>query len=179
MSEQKSSRREFIKTAGIAGAAVGTLSQFGKPVFGAGPTYKVALIGCGGRGNGALMQHVNAAKVLREQANMDVNIEVVAIADFDKKRAETTGSRWNVPKERCYGGPTAYKKVMESDADHVLMATPPIFRPVHIEAAVEAGKHIFAEKPVGVDPEGCRRVIAAGKKAKEKKKQHESPGDSD
>lgn len=169
MDGQDFSRREFIKKAAATGVAVGALSQFSRPARAAGPVFKVGLIGCGGRGGGALKQHVEAARILRDQANLQVRVQVVATADFDKGRAERTGQRHGVPKSRCFGGPKAYRKLLETDVDTVLMATPPMFRPVHIEACIEAGKHVFAEKPAGVDPAGCRRVIAAGELARKKK----------
>ena len=74
----------------------------------------------------------------------------------------------NVPAERCFGGPTCYQALLETDVQIVLMATAPLFRPLHLEAAVKAGKHVFIEKPVAVDPPGCRRVIAAGEEAEKK-----------
>jgi len=74
----------------------------------------------------------------------------------------------NVPAERCFGGATCYQALLETDVQIVLMATAPLFRPLHLEAAVKAGKHVFIEKPVAVDPPGCRRVIAAGQEAEKK-----------
>jgi myo-inositol 2-dehydrogenase / D-chiro-inositol 1-dehydrogenase len=149
-------RREFVKstaTAALAAQAFGILNARGQA---AGRTFKVALIGCGGRGTGALDNHLEAAKTI------GVNIEVVALADFFKDRVSGTGQKHNVPAERCFTGATAYQKLLEVPSDIVLMATPPNFRPVHFEASVQAGRHIFTEKPVGVDPVGIRRFLAAG-----------------
>ena len=128
---------------------------------------KAALIGCGGRGNGALRDHLAAGK------NLGLEIRVVALADVFQDKIDRTAhglSRQgiDVPKERCFVGFDAYQKVMETDVDMVLMATPPNFRQVHFPAAVEAGKHVFFEKPVAVDPVGARRIIDAGEAAKKK-----------
>lgn len=99
---------------------------------------------------------------------LGVEVKVVALADYFRDRALEAGKMFEVPPERCFGGPKAYLDVMETDADIVLMATPPLFRPIHVEAAVKAGKHVFMEKPVAVDPPGCRRMLAAGEEAKKK-----------
>jgi myo-inositol 2-dehydrogenase/D-chiro-inositol 1-dehydrogenase len=155
------SRRDFIKTSAAGAAAV----LAGGNVIFAGPArrkFRVALLGCGGRGNGALENFLEAAKAI------DVDAEVVAAADWFKDRAEEAGKKYSLPPARCFTGADAYKKLLATDAEIVLMATPPIFRPVHFEAAVNAGKHVFMEKPVAVDPPGGRKVITAGEIAKQK-----------
>lgn len=155
------SRRGFIATSAAGMAAV----LAGKSVIFAAPAdkkFRIALIGCGGRGNGALKNHVDAAK------HIGADIEVVATADWFEDRARGTGQKYNVPESRCFHGADAYKKLLATNAEIVLIATSPNFRPVHFEAAVNAGKHVFMEKPVAVDPPGARRIIAAGEKAKEK-----------
>jgi len=101
--------------------------------------FRIALIGCGGRGNGALKNHVDAAK------HIGADIEVVATADWFEDRARGTGQRYNVPESRCFYGADAYKKLLATNAEVVLIATSPNFRPVHFEAAVNAGKHVFME----------------------------------
>lgn len=171
MSKENVSRREFMHKAVVTGAALGAVSQFGTPVFGAGPKYKVGLLGCGGRGNGALKQHVAAANILARDARtkgLGIQVEVYAVADYFRDKALRTGSAHHVPASRCFGGADAYKKLLATDIDIMLTATPPIFRPVHFEAAIRAGKHVFMEKPVAVDPAGIRRVLAAGEAAKKK-----------
>ena len=134
----------------------------GATAKGTGKTFKVGLLGCGGRGNGALRQSVEAGKLL------GFNVEVVGTADYFKDRAEKTGSQYSLPSVDCFGGADAYRKLLETDVEIVLMAVAPLFRPLHIEACIKAGKHAFVEKPVAVDPPGCRRVIAAGELAKQK-----------
>jgi myo-inositol 2-dehydrogenase/D-chiro-inositol 1-dehydrogenase len=155
------SRRDFIKTSAVGMASV--LAAKNVMFAAAGQKkFRVALIGCGGRGTGALKDCHEAAK------NIGAELEVVATADWFKDRAERTGKTYNVPADRCFVGGDAYKKLLATNAEVVLIATSPNFRPVHFEAAVNAGKHVFMEKPVAVDPPGARRVIAAGEKAKEK-----------
>jgi myo-inositol 2-dehydrogenase/D-chiro-inositol 1-dehydrogenase len=155
-------RRDFLQTTLAAGVSLGVPNLLGAEAKGAGRTFKVGLIGCGGRGRGAAQDAVEAAKIL------GFNVQIVALADYFKDRALKAASLFNVPPERCFGGATCYQPLMETDAEIVLMATAPIFRPVHLEAAIKAGKHAFIEKPVAVDPPGCRRVIAAGEEAKKK-----------
>ncbi len=158
----KVSRRKFVKGAVAAGAAIGALPVLGVSARAKNRTVKVGLIGCGGRGGGALRSNVEAGKVL------GVDVKVVAMADYFKDRAERAGQRYGVPKDRCFGGIDSYKKLLETGVELVLEATAPLFRPLHLEACVKAGRHVFIEKPVAVDPPGCRRVIAAGELAKKK-----------
>jgi len=160
------SRRRFIQGAAASGLALGSVR-----ILGAAPaskTFKVGLIGCGGRGGGAMNDHLRASKALEKALNLGLESKPWAFADWSRGRAEGYGKRHGVPKERCFGGADAYRKLIDSGVDIVLMATPPVFRPLHLEACIEAGKHVFFEKPVAVDAVGCRRVIAAGEKAKEK-----------
>jgi myo-inositol 2-dehydrogenase/D-chiro-inositol 1-dehydrogenase len=156
------SRRDFVQTALGAGVALGAPSILGATAKGQGQVFKMGLIGCGGRGCGAAAGALEAGKIL------GFDVRFVAVADYFKERALRAGKELNVPPERCFGGPTCYQGLMETDAQIVLMATAPIFRPLHLEAAVKAGKHAFIEKPVAVDPPGCRRVIAAGAEAEKK-----------
>ncbi len=156
------SRRDFIKTSAVTGVAA---VLAGKSVVFAAPAkrkFRVALIGCGGRGEEALQNCIDAGKHLEQE------VEVVGLADWFKSKAEDIGKKYNVPESQCFGGADAYKKLLDTNVDVVLMATPPNFRPVHFEAAVKAGKHVFIEKPVAVDPPGARRVIEAGELAKKK-----------
>jgi len=156
MGEGKMKRREFVKAA-AATLSVPTILVAQKP-----KTFKVALIGCGGRGRGAVQDIHEAAKLL------GVEVRMVAFGDWFRERALAAGKQYGVPPERCFGGPTAYRDVLETDAEIVLIATAPAFHPVFVEATIKAGKHLFVEKPVAVDPVGCRRVIAAGREAEQK-----------
>ena len=95
-----------------------------------------------------------------------LELQVVATADWFKQKAEKTGEKYQVPASQCFGGADAYKKLLETNVELVLIATSPNFRPVHFEAAIKAGKHVFMEKPVAVDPPGARRIIETGELAK-------------
>ncbi len=152
-------RRLFLGSSTLAGAGLAGSRLFGATLGASTKRVKVALIGCGGRGNGALNDFCEACKLL------GLGVEVVATADAFKDKAEGTGKGFGLAAERCFGGYDAYQKAIATDCDFVLMATPPSFRPVHLAAAVAAGKHVFAEKPVAVDPPGVRAVIAAGERA--------------
>jgi len=156
------SRRDFLKsTAAVSAATV--LSQ-ASALYAAGPEkIRLALVGCGGRGNGALNDCINAAKYL------NIPVEIVALADHFKDRALKTAEQHGLSPDICFDGPTGYKKVMESIADVVLLVTPPAFRPTQFEAAINAGKHVFMEKPVAVDAPGARKIIEVGEIAKQKK----------
>ncbi|MCK4295007.1 MAG: Gfo/Idh/MocA family oxidoreductase [Planctomycetes bacterium] len=158
----KLSRRDFVQTALGAGVALSAPTILGATAKGQGKTFKLGLIGCGGRGRGAAAGALEAGKIL------GFNVRVVATADYFKDRAVRAGKQFNVSPDRCFGGPTCYQALLETDVQIVLMATAPLFRPLHLEAAVKAGKNVFIEKPVAVDPPGCRRVIAAGEEAERK-----------
>jgi myo-inositol 2-dehydrogenase/D-chiro-inositol 1-dehydrogenase len=155
-------RRNFLKNVAVAGAAVSTLPLFNVRADGAGRKFKTGLVGCGGRGSGAMENQIEAAKALGHE------VEVFAVADFFADRANTIAKKYNVPAERVFVGATAYRDLMAQPVDLVILATPPVFRPVHFAAAVSAGKHCFIEKPVGVDPVGARSVMATGEIAKQK-----------
>jgi myo-inositol 2-dehydrogenase / D-chiro-inositol 1-dehydrogenase len=130
---------------------------------------RVGLIGCGGRGTSAMRDCVRSSK----------NIELVAIGDVFQYRLDSAmndrfgkwkemAGKYNVPKERQFAGFDAYKSVLECDVDMVILGTPPHFRPEHLRASIAAGKHVFMEKPVAVDPVGIRSVIATAELAKQK-----------
>ena len=158
-------RREFIK----ASAAIGAVTAFGLvtgPRAGETGGFKVGLIGCGGRGTGAAFQIMEAGRQLK------VDVKVTALADLFKDRVDGAKRRLakagvNIEDDHIFTGFDAYKKLLQTDVDIVILATPPGFRPEHFEAAINAKKHVFMEKPVAVDPVGCRRVMSAGEKAKQ------------
>ena len=157
------SRRSFLRNVAIAGVVAQALPLAGARAQGAARKLKVALIGCGGRGSGALDNCHEAAKIA------GVELEVVAVADVFQDRANGQGGKYNVPADRRFVGFDAYHKVLEQPGlELVLLATSPNFRPLHLEAAIAAGKNVFMEKPVAVDPPGVRRVLAAGAAAKTK-----------
>jgi predicted dehydrogenase len=158
------SRRQFIQTTAILTAA-GTLRAQQKAD--SMETLRIGLIGCGGRGTGA------AAQALRAEYNG----KLVAMADaFDSQIENSIKSlstqfpdRVDVKPDKKFTGLDAYQKLIDCGVDVVLLASPPGFRPQHLTAAVEAGKHIFCEKPMAVDAAGYRVAQAAVEKAKQKK----------
>ena len=154
-------RRTFLGNTTLVGAGLAAAPVLANTA-GAGGKVKVGLIGCGGRGNGALDNFIEACKILGLEA------QVVAVGDAFKDRAEGTGKRFGLAPEMCFGGYDCYQKVVATDCEYVLNAAPPGFRPLHLAAAVDAGKHSFIEKPVAVDPPGAREVIAIGERAKAK-----------
>ena len=155
-------RRNFLKNVVVAGAAVSVLPLFNVRAEGAARKFKVGLVGCGGRGSGAMENMIEAAKSLGHE------VEVYAVADFFADRANSLAKKYSIPAERVFSSATGYRELMAQPVDIVILATPPVFRPVHFAAAVAAGKHCFIEKPVGVDPVGARSVIATGEIAKAK-----------
>jgi myo-inositol 2-dehydrogenase / D-chiro-inositol 1-dehydrogenase len=168
MNQQHSheSRREFLKASAAAAIAAPFVLTSSRGQDSPGEMLRVGLIGCGGRGSGAAAQALAA----------DRNIVLTAIGDaFEEqiKRAlpnlqKTTPDKVKVNPDRCFTGLDAYKKVLESGVDVVILATPPGFRPLHLKAAIDAGKHVFAEKPLAVDAPGVRMVLAAAEEAKKK-----------
>ena len=171
-------RRKFIANATLAtigtiGAAGIISSCSGKPkeklpvLLNQAPDGKVlkaGLIGCGGRGTGAAANFLDAGP----------NLQIVALGDIfqdkiDNCRAQLKKEKnIEVPDDKCFVGFDSYQKVIDSGVDLVLLCTPPHFRPAHIEAAVNADKHIFLEKPCAVDPVGARSVLVSVEKAKQK-----------
>lgn len=135
-----------------------TQAPDGKPI-------KAGLIGCGGRGTGAAVNFLDAGP----------NLQITALGDVFKDKLDQCRDQLRksnhaveIPDENCFIGFDAYQKVIDSGVDVVLLCTPPAFRPYHIEAAVDAGKHIFMEKPVAVDPVGARKVMISVKRAQDK-----------
>lgn len=158
-------RRNFIKNGGILLGA--TSLDFSKTNLDIKKKIKVGLIGCGGRGTGAAFQALEA----------DPDVEIVALADIFPAQLEAAlaslqeahKDRVNVPEKRKYIGFDAYKKLIASNVDVVLLTSPPSFRPDHLAEAVKEGKHIFCEKPMAVDVPGVHKVRDAVKVAKDKK----------
>jgi predicted dehydrogenase len=173
VSEERSSsqipRRDFIKSSVATTAAAMAAGLLGNAFVDAqgNERLRVGLVGCGGRGSGAIRDCLDSAP----------GIEVYALGDLFEDRwrglrdrlANEAAERVNLTDERCFTGFDAYRKVIDSGVDIVIFASPPGFRPVHFRAAVEAGRHVFMEKPVAVCPAGVRMVLAAGKVAEEKK----------
>jgi predicted dehydrogenase len=179
---RQSSRRDFIKTSSVmvvGGTLLGTNLNLARAAHpGGGDEIKVAVIGCGGRGNSAALQALETEGLVTLWAMADAFEDRLAGGldtiqrGVERGRAEGKklfdNSKVDVPAERQFVGLDAYQDAIDSGADVVILATPPGFRPIHFEAAVKAGKHIFMEKPVAVDGPGIRRVLAANEEAKKK-----------
>ena len=133
-------------------------------------TLRVGLIGCGGRGSGAATQALNADKNVLLTALGDAFPEPMpaCLQSLRSGLPDDVKERIKVTPDTCFAGLDAYQKVIGSGVDVVLLATPPGFRPVHLKAAIDAGKHVFCEKPMATDAPGLRSVIESAKAAKEK-----------
>jgi myo-inositol 2-dehydrogenase / D-chiro-inositol 1-dehydrogenase len=162
-------RRDFIKTTSVASMASLAAAVSGSGgLFAAGAdAVRVGVIGCGGRGTGAAINAVNAAP----------GVEILALFDpfqdrIDKSLKtlrEKVPAAVKVTPETCFTGFDGYKKLLAiKNINYIIMAAPPGFRPIHLKAAIEAGKHVFMEKPVAVDPLGIRSVIASSELAAKK-----------
>ncbi len=182
------SRRQFIKhSATVASMAALTAGLQAKTYAAGTGAIKIGLIGCGGRGTGAALDALRAAtKVIYPTDTYHTEdavegaraaargVHIVALADVFKDRLEHCRRQLQkvgmpVSENRCFVGFDAYEKVMQlSDVNYVILATPPNFRPIHLRAAVEAGKHTFLEKPVAVDATGVRSIIESGEIARRK-----------
>jgi len=151
-------RRTFLKTQGAVIGAAALLGSARSVHAAGGDTIRIALIGCGGRGNGAAGNNLNACQ----------NTKIVAVADAFQGNAEGAARRLNVSPDKTFWGLDAYKKALAADIDMVIMATPPGFRPLQYKAAIEAGKHVFMEKPCCVDAAGYKMLVAANELADQK-----------
>ncbi|MFN0055011.1 MAG: Gfo/Idh/MocA family protein [Planctomycetales bacterium] len=167
---QAPTRRDFLKnsTVAVVGGAFASQLSLTPSLFAAGSdVLRIGLVGCGGRGSGAAMQALNA----------DPNVKLVAMGDafadklqdsLSNLRGSPLGDKVQVDSNHQFVGFDAYKQVIDSEIDVVLLCSPPHFRPAHLAYAVEKGKHIFAEKPVAVDGPGVRSVFDSCRLAKEK-----------
>lgn len=180
MTLQPVTRRQFLKSSTAAATALGLATASIPRAFAAGADkLRVGLVGCGARGIGAAMNCVLSTP----------GVEIVALGDVFADRVEAAltrlkdnnaGKEWScsrewqnadqvkATRETCFTGFDAYRKVLAAGVDLVILAGPPHFRPQQLQAAIEAGKHVFMEKPVAVDPAGIRTVIAASDLAKQK-----------
>ena len=188
MSDNKISRKDFLSYSALLGAgamlggsatALTSCSKAPKytPLHAEGEYYipqlddmaadgrelKVGVIGCGGRGSGAVMDTLAAANGIKVWALGDVFEE--RVTDLRNKLKE---HNQEVPAENCFVGFDAYKQVIDAGCDYVICTTPPVFRPLHFKYATEKGVHSFLEKPIAVDPVGYRSVMATAKLAKAK-----------
>lgn len=162
------SRREFLKRSTLAGAALAAPAVLTGNLFAGtnSDTLRVGLVGCGGRGSGAASEALTA----------DQNVVLTAMGDAFEDRLQNSlkelqaahPGKVKVSPDKCFAGLDAYQKVIASGVDVVILATPPGFRPAHLQAAIAAGKHVFCEKPMATDVPGVRTVLAAVEEAKKK-----------
>ena len=184
------SRRQFLKNSSLAFAGAAALAEVPFVITThAAPDdpIRVGVIGCGGRGTGAVLNVLGAAtNVIYPNAGYhteDVkagtsaarkDIKIAALADVFPDRLEGCRKQLqaleiNVGDEHCFTGFDAYKKLLAiPEVNYVILATPPHFRPMHVKAAIESGKHVFMEKPAAVDAPGVRMILEAGELARQK-----------
>ncbi len=164
-----SSRRTFLKRSAVTiagGSLAATLGAHRMAHAAGDDVIKVGLIGCGGRGSGAAK---NAAKA-------DANVKLTAMGDVFLDRAEQSakmmktqlGEQFAVEEDHVFSGFDAYKQVIDSGVDVVILASTPHFRPRHLRYAIEQGKHVFCEKPVAVDGPGVRSIMETVEMARKK-----------
>ena len=166
MVNETSSRRHFVKTSSAIAASSMLSAPHLASAQNSSKTLKVGLVGIGGRGSGAAAQAMGA----------DDNVALTAIGDLFEDRIKLRSrilkargrDKYQVTPETTFIGFDAYKKVIDSGVDVVILTSPPNFRPQHLEYAIEKGVHCFFEKPVAVDAPGVRKVIELAKKAKQK-----------
>lgn len=162
-------RRDFLKVSAMATGAAALMATGNYAHAQGSDKIRIGLVGCGGRGTGAAAQALNA----------DPGVVLTAMGDVFKEKIEShvaalkgeanIAARVDVPAEHMFVGLDAYKRVLDTNIDVVLLTTPPGFRPRHIKAAVDAGKHIFAEKPMATDAAGVKIGLEAVRLAKTKK----------
>jgi predicted dehydrogenase len=172
-SKNTTTRREFLSTGAATVAAGALASTLVLPSSARAATapdkIRIGLVGCGGRGSGAAIQALHADPGVILVAMGDVLQSAIDSSLSNLKTDTAVADRIQVTPDHCFVGLDAYRKVIDSGVDVVLLTSPPGFRPEHIRAAVEANKHIFAEKPMATDAVGVRIAQAAARKAKEKK----------
>lgn len=171
------SRRDFIKRSSLwvtGGAVAGGLSVARAAHAYGSDEIRIGLVGCGGRGTDAAVQALNTTT--KEDLKPNGPAKLIAMADVFSDKVQGAYRRIkgqhrdlvDVPAERRFTGFDGYQKVLDCDVDLVILATPPGFRPMHFEATVYAGKHVFMEKPCATDAPGVRRLLAANETAKDK-----------
>ena len=163
---QSPSRRGFLKASALA--SMTGVAAMRSVHASSDDTLKVGLIGCGGRGTGAARQALQADYNVKLTAMGDMFSDRLALSLESLQQVETVSEKIDVPPDRQFVGFDAYKQVLASGVDVVLLTTPPHFRPAHLKAAIDAGIHVFAEKPVAVDAPGVRSVLATCEEAKSK-----------
>ncbi len=166
-------RREVVKTSAAVGVGAMVATRLGRikrAIAGTGKSdeLRIGLIGCGGRGSGAAEDAIESTPNVRLVAMGDLFPDRLAAA-----RKQFSGNkladRLTVTDEHAYSGWDCFEKVLKTDIDYVILATPPGFRPMQLKAAIAAGKHVFTEKPMAVDGPGIRTLFEVADEADKKK----------
>lgn len=157
-------RRRFLTSSAASTASLLLVSSKTAFTASANSALRMGVIGCGGRGN-----HVSGVFI------RNTNSQIIGLADFFQDRLESTQEnlsnrlvdlgRKKIESSKLFAGMDGYKKLLEEDLDHVLITSPPYYHPLHLEAVVKAGKHVYCEKPVAVDVAGAKKVMEIGKQA--------------
>ncbi len=157
-------RRDFLRNTTVLAASAAAAVSFPRLALGQeARKFNAAIIGFGGRGGGAGGNFLKACEVA------GVKGKIAAVADLFPEKAATAVEKFGVAQDHCFSGFDAFQKALAvPEVNYVILATPPGFRPPYFKAAVEAGKHIFTEKPVAVDGPGVRIMYEAGEAAKKK-----------
>ena len=173
--KKPASRRDFMRNsaAAMGGLVAVRLPNIPGAYASSDDAIKVGIIGCGGRGTGATVQALSTSQNVKLVAMADafrdrLDAAYDTISDADADHAELVAGKIEVPEEQKFVGFDAYKQLIPL-VDVVLIATPPGFRPIHLRAAIEADKHVFAEKPLATDAKGVRSVLETAEMAKAKK----------
>lgn len=166
---EMNTRRQFLKKGAVATAALSSLAYLQQNAHAAGSDeLKVGLIGCGGRGTGAVVDALTADPQARLVAMGDVFADYAA-SSLETLRSNTDiSARIDVTPDNIFTGFDAYKHVIDSDIDVVILASSPHFRPEHLKYAIGKGKHCFVEKPIAVDVPGVKSVMETCVEAREK-----------
>lgn len=152
-------RRGFLSSAGLATAAF-SMPHIARAQDAAGTKLRIGIIGCGGRSDN-----------VGDMALKDGRFEIVSLADYFQAAVDRQGEKFKVPANRRFTGLDCFKKLIDAGGiDIVAVLTPPYFHPEQVEAAVEAGMHVWLAKPIAVDAPGVARIEAAARKAAEKKR---------
>lgn len=156
-------RRDFIKSASVFSAMMAAAPTIIR-AQGAARTFRIGIIGSGRRATAAFENMAEAAK------KMGHMLQLVAAHDYFLEEAQKACKKFGCDEKFAFGGADGYKRLLEvPEVEIIITAAPPAFRPLHLDAAIKAGKHVFAEKPVAVDPQGVRQVLLSAAAAQEKK----------
>ncbi len=162
------SRRGFLETT-VASSALAGFNILHAAHAGNADPIKVGLIGCGRRGSGAAVDVLKAADNVKLTALCDLREEPIEELRSALQNNKQVADGFAVAPDHCFTGLDGYKQMMKTDCDIILICSPIYFHPIHLDEAIEAGKHVFMEKAAAVDAPGCRQVIATGEKARARK----------